>query len=172
MYDSRILNSLFYPKEVAVIGATAGAGKTGNIILKQLIKSRVKLYPVHPKESVLEGIPVVNNVSELPDNIDLAVITIGALGAVESAEICAAKGTKVVIIIASGFGEAGEEGRALEKRLGALPSKYGTRVLGPNTLGVFMPESGINTIFVEHGGQGTGCRRRSSFSYPERFGRS
>ncbi len=69
----------------------------------------------------------------------------------ESAEICAAKGAKVIIIVASGFGEVGEEGKALEKRLSEIPEKYGARVLGPNTLGVFMPETGINTIFVEHG---------------------
>lgn len=145
------LNPLFYPKTVALIGATSKSGKVGNIIFKRLLTTRVKLYPVHPKETEMEGIPVINDVKDLPDDLDLAVITIGALGAVESAEICAAKGTKVIIVVASGFGEAGEEGHALEKRLGEIPAKYGARVLGPNTLGVFMPETGLNTIFVEHG---------------------
>ncbi len=145
------LNPLFYPKQVALIGATSKPDKVGNIILKRLMTTRVALYPVHPKETVIEGIPVINNVGDLPDDLDLAVITIGALAAVEAAEACAAKGTKVIIVVASGFGEAGEEGHALEKRLGEIPEKYGARVLGPNTLGIFLPETGINTIFVEHG---------------------
>ena len=146
-----VLNSLFYPKEAALIGATSTPGKPGNIILKQLIVSGVKVYPVHPKMDSLEGLPVVNEINNLPDDLDLAVITIGALAAVEAAEECAAKGVKIIIVVASGFGEAGEQGQALEKRLGEIPGRYGSRVLGPNTLGVFMPESGVNTIFVEHG---------------------
>ena len=151
MNNGKELNPLFYPKQVALVGATSKTDKAGYIILKQLLSSRVKIFPVHPKETEIEGIPVINDINDLPGDLDLAVITIGALAAVESAEICAAKGTKVIIIVASGFGEIGEEGRALERRLAEIPEKYGSRVLGPNTLGVFMPETGINTIFVEHG---------------------
>ncbi len=151
MSNPKELHPLFYPRQIALIGATSKPDKTGNIIMKQLLSSRVRIYPVHPKEKEIEGIPVVNDIHNLPENIDVAVITIGALAAVESAEICAAKGTKIIIIVASGFGEAGEEGKILEERLGEIPAKYGARVLGPNTLGVFMPETGVNTIFVEHG---------------------
>lgn len=151
MEDPGVLNALFYPKEVALIGATSSPRKMGNIIMNRLITTRVRIYPVHPKETILSGIPVINDIEDLPEGIDLAVISIGAAGAVTAAEACARKGTKVIIVIAGGFGEAGEEGKALEKRLGEIPEKYGARVLGPNTLGVFMPESGINTIFVEHG---------------------
>ena len=151
MADGKELNPLFYPKQVAVIGATSKRDKAGYIILKHLLSSRVRIFPVHPKETEIEGIPVINDINNLPENIDLAVITVGAAGGVESAEICASKGVKVIIIVASGFGEVGEEGRALERRLAEIPAKYGARVLGPNTLGVFMPETGVNTIFVEHG---------------------
>lgn len=151
MNDQNVLNSLFYPESVAVIGATNHRGKVGNIVLKRLLGSSIKIYPVHPKESFIEDLPVINNIDNLPDNLDLAVITIGALSAVEAAQKCAVKGTKVIIIAASGFGEAGESGRDLEKQLSDIHVKYGTRILGPNTLGVFMPETGLNTIFVEHG---------------------
>jgi len=151
MSDIRVLDSLFYPKNVALIGATSSPEKTGNMILKRLLTARVNIFPVHPKETAIEGVPVINDVRELPDGLDLAIITIGALGAVEAAEACAAKGTRVIIVVASGFGETGTDGQALENRLGVLSAEYGSRVLGPNTLGVFMPESGLNTIFVEHG---------------------
>ena len=125
------LKALFYPKTVAVIGATSSSGKPGNIIIKQLLSSGAKIYPVHPKETEIEGMNVINNIENLPENIDLAVVTLGALRAVEAAEICAVKGSKVIIVIAGGFGEAGEEGKLLEKRLGLIPAKFGSRVLGP-----------------------------------------
>jgi len=151
MRNSDTLEPLFYPRTIAVIGATSKPDKVGNIIFKRLMTTRIRLYPVHPKETVLFGMPVINDIKDLPEDLDMAVITIGAQGAVKAAEECAAKGTKVLIVVASGFGEAGEEGKALEKRLGEIPEKYGTRILGPNTLGVFLPETGLNTIFVEHG---------------------
>jgi len=151
MRETDVMQSLFNPKNVALIGATSRPDKTGNIILKRLLSARVNIFPVHPRETVVEGLTVIPEVRELPEGLDLAIITVGASGAVEAAEACAARGVRVIIVVASGFGEAGDQGAELERRLEALPSKYGTRVLGPNTLGVFFPESGLNTIFVEHG---------------------
>ena len=151
MINTDELEPLFYPGTVAIIGATSSPDKPGNIILKRLISTGVKIYPVNPKETAIEGLSVFSSADDLPENIDLAVITIGAERAIEAAEICASKGVKVIIVIAGGFGEAGEEGQALEERLGAIPAKYGTRILGPNTLGIFLPENNLNTVFVEHG---------------------
>jgi len=70
---------------------------------------------------------------------------------VEAAEECGAKGVGYVIIVAGGFGETGEHGKNLENRLKKIPEKYNTRILGPNSLGIFFPEKKIDTIFVEHG---------------------
>jgi acyl-CoA synthetase (NDP forming) len=145
------LDALLYPKKIALIGATNSPGKAGCIILDLLKSYGAELFPVHPKEKVIRGIPAAASPGELPEGIDLAIISTGAETAAAAAEQCAARGVKYIIIVAGGFGETGEEGKALEAGLKALPARYGTRILGPNSLGLFVPETGLDTIFVEHG---------------------
>ena len=142
---------LFTPRRVGLIGASGRPGKVGTIVLGYLERSGAELFLVNPKLDTLGGRKVYHSSRELPDGLDLAIITIGAEAAVEAAETCAAKGTSFIIIVAGGFGETGEEGRTLEARLKALPETYGCRILGPNSLGVFFPETHLDTIFVEHG---------------------
>jgi len=91
------------------------------------------------------------SVLDLPEVPDVAVITVPARAAVGVAEECGRKGIPYLIVIAGGFAEAGEEGRFLQDELMALSTKYRFRVLGPNTLGVFVPGKKFDTIFVEHG---------------------
>ena len=152
MNDERdAISRLLYPTRVGIVGATETPGKVGRIVYDYLVPSGVELLPVNPKGGTIVGRPMLASVEDLPDGIDLVVITVGAIAAVEAAEACARKGAANIVIVAGGFGETGEEGRALEARLRALPAKYGCRILGPNSLGVFVPESRVDTIFVEHG---------------------
>lgn len=146
-----MLKSLFYPKKIAVIGATSKVEKVGHIIFKRLISSGIDLYPVHPKEKDILGYKVTNNISELPEDIDICVITISAEGAVAASMVCGKIGVKNIIIVAGGFGEIGEKGIELERKLMKIHETYGTRILGPNSLGIFLPDTGLDTIFVEHG---------------------
>ena len=106
---------------------------------------------MNPVRKTVLGQPAVPRVSDLPGDVDLAIITTAAQPAVEAAEECARHGIPCLIIMAGGFGEAGEEGRALESRRRAIPASTGTRNLGPNSLGVFLPSAKMDTIFVEHG---------------------
>jgi acyl-CoA synthetase (NDP forming) len=145
------LDALLYPKKIALVGATNSPGKAGYIILGFLKNYGAEIFPVNLKEKTVQGIPAVPAPEALPEDVDVAVISIGAEAAVRAAEGCAARGVKYLIIVAGGFGETGEEGKALEERLKSLPARYGTRVLGPNSLGIFVPETGFDTIFVEHG---------------------
>lgn len=145
------LDALFYPKSIVVVGATNSPGKAGEIIFRRLKESGVKLIPVHPREERVQGVPALKEIPALPEGIDLAVITLGAEAAVKAAEECALRGVKVVILVAGGFGETGEAGKLLEERLRAIPHTYPTRILGPNSLGVFLPSHKLDTIFVEHG---------------------
>lgn len=145
------LKPLFYPESVAVIGASSTKGKVGNIILGVLKKTVKKLYPVHPKAEEILGLKVFNRIEDLPDNISLAIITISAGQAVEAVRSCAKKGIKIVVIVSGGFGETGGEGTNLENELLSIHKEYGIRMMGPNSLGIFLPETGLDTIFVEHG---------------------
>ena len=154
------LERLFSPRAVAVVGATAKAGRVGRIIFEMLMRSERPVYPVHHSEITILGQPVFKKVEDLPSDVDLAVIATGAETTVEIAEACGRRNIPIIIPIAGGFSETGDEGRILEERLRRIAQDYGTRILGPNTLGIFAPKERIDTIFVEHGdrslGQGGG----------------
>ena len=145
------LNRLLDPKSVALVGASDKPGSVGASILGLLMKSSCIVYPVNPKRETLLGMKCYPSVLGIPEAADVAVITVPAEAAVAVAEDCGKKGIPYLIVVAGGFGEAGEEGRRLQDRLKALAAEYGFRVLGPNTLGVFFPEKRFDTIFVEHG---------------------
>ncbi len=151
MTKSEQLRPFFYPGSIAVIGATNKKEKIGHIIFSRLKHSGARLFPIHPRESAILGVPAYPSVESLPEKIDLAVITISAEKTVPEVRACAEHGVKAVIIIASGFGEIGEEGKKLEDELKTIHKEYGIGILGPNTLGIFLPETGLDTIFVEHG---------------------
>ncbi len=145
------LDRLFYPRIIALIGASDTAGKVGNIILNYLKRSEADLFLVNPKLKSIDGMVVYPSAEELPEGVDLAVIATGASASVAAAETCAEKGCAYIIIVAGGFGETGDAGKALEAELKSLPERYGCRIIGPNSLGVFFPESALDTLFVEHG---------------------
>ncbi len=145
------LSRLMNPRSIAVIGASNRDGSPGKIIFHGLASSLCRLYPVHPVEKEILGHPVLSSVDFLPQDIDLAVITVNAREAVKSALACASKSIPFIIIVSSGFGETGPEGKALETRLREIPKQFQTRILGPNSLGIFVPADHLDTIFVEHG---------------------
>ncbi|MCX7787999.1 MAG: acetate--CoA ligase family protein [Spirochaetes bacterium] len=145
------LEKLLNPHTVAVIGASPKEDRIGGIILKELTRSHCLLYPVNPKYQALRGLRCYASVLDVPDRLDLAVITIPASGVPNVLEECGLKRIPYAIVVAGGFGETGEEGKRLQDRLVEIRYKYGIRILGPNTLGVFFPEQSFDTIFVEHG---------------------
>ena len=145
------LNRLLNPRSVAIVGATSKPGRVGRIIFEQLMRFPGPLYPVNIHEREVLGAKAWETVAKIPEIPDLAVIAVGAVPAVEVAEQCAQAGIPNVVVVASGFGEAGEEGKKLQARLAEIPKHSATRILGPNTLGLFIPENRLDTIFVEHG---------------------
>jgi acyl-CoA synthetase (NDP forming) len=149
--NHRKIARLLNPRSVAVIGASNTKDKVGHIIFEGLKRSRARLYPVNPHEDVVCGHKSYPKVSDLPGTVDLAIITVRAEKAVEIAEQCARCGIENIIIVAGGFAEAGDRGRVLDDRLKAVVERWGSRLLGPNSLGIFVPENNFDTIFVEHG---------------------
>ena len=150
------LRRLFNPKAIAVIGVSRKEASVGRIIFERLVPSLRKLYPVHPEEPDIMGYRTYPDVAALPDSIDVAVVATGAATAVQTAEACAAKGIPFLIIVAGGFAEIGGQGHQLEKRLQRIPQHFATRILGPNSLGIFVPAERLDTIFVEHGDKALG----------------
>jgi acetyl coenzyme A synthetase (ADP forming)-like protein len=133
------LEKLFRPKSIAVIGASRSKEKVGNVILRNLLLTfNGKVYPVNNKAETVEGLKAYKSVSEIENEIDLAIISVPSEACIEVMEDIGKKGIKASIIISSGFREVGEE--KLEEELVSVARKYSVRFLGPNTIGVISPD--------------------------------
>ncbi len=144
------LNFFFYPKEVAIIGASHNKEKVGYAVLKNLVNAgfKGKIYPVNPKGGEILGIKVYKEVSELPEDIDLAVITIPRDYVVDTLKSLGNKNTKGVIIITAGFKEVGKEGYYLEEEIVEIAKQHNMVVLGPNCLGIINTFANVNVTFA------------------------
>ncbi|GAI16314.1 unnamed protein product [marine sediment metagenome] len=101
------LNHIFYPRTVAVIGASANPEKVGFTVVGNLLEAGFKgrIYPVNPSLSELFGLRVYPSVEAIPGEVDLAIVVVPAERAIPPVEECVARGVKGVILISSGFGE-------------------------------------------------------------------
>ncbi len=142
------LDPLFNPRSIALIGASASTGKISNVVLKNLLDSSFKVYPVNPKEEKILGARCYPSVSSIPDDIDLALIALPAMLSVRAVDECVRKGVRVVIVTSSGFAESGDDGKGLQAGLSDLVGVNGTRLLGPNTMGLLVPSRGLDTLFI------------------------
>lgn len=130
------ISRLLQPRSVAVIGASADPRKTTGRPITYLMKHGYagKVYPVNPKADRIGDLPCYASIADLPEAPDVAIVLLGAARAHEAVRELAARGTAAAIVLASGFGETGEEGAA---RQSALLSATGQmRILGPNTIGL------------------------------------
>lgn len=132
------LDAILRPRSVAVIGASRKRGTIAAEVFLNLLRAGFPgaVYPVNPSAKVVQSVRAYPTVMDIPDPVDLAVIVVPAAQVVEAAEACGKKGVRGILVITAGFGETGEAGRALEKRLLAVVRKYGMRMVGPNCLGV------------------------------------
>ena len=148
------LKPFFEPNAVAIIGATDKKGKVGNVIFENFEMNkergvfRGRIYPVNPKLDEIGGYKCYHTVGELPNDTDLAVISIPARFVPSTMRDIAEKGIKSVIIITGGFGELGEEGKKMEREIGEIARANGIRVVGPNCVGVYVPDTGVDTVFL------------------------
>jgi acetyl coenzyme A synthetase (ADP forming)-like protein len=143
------LNYFFNPRSVAVIGASGTPGKIGYTIFNNLIKGyfRGRVYPVNPSRATILGKTCYKSISEVPEQVDLAIIAVKADIVPEVLLECEREGVKAAIIISAGFKEIGEEGRKREEKISEIVKRGKIRVLGPNCIGVFDNSSGLSTLF-------------------------
>lgn len=143
-------NGLFNPRSVAVIGASREPTKVGYTLLKNIINSGYSgnIYPVNPKADEVLGLKCYKSISEVPSEVDLAVIAVPAQAVIEVAEECGRRGVKYLTVISAGFKEIGGEGADREKELVNIARRYGMRVLGPNCLGFIDSYTPLNATFA------------------------
>ncbi|HZJ27302.1 MAG TPA: acetate--CoA ligase family protein [Acidimicrobiia bacterium] len=129
------LDTFLRPKTIAVIGASE-AGRKANTAMTTKFEAWARdhgatFYPVHPKYDTVLGHHVYRSVSDIPGDIDLAIILTGR--AVDTFEEVLARGAKFAVIFTAGFSETGKEGEKLERRLAQLVQSGDVHLLGPNT---------------------------------------
>jgi acyl-CoA synthetase (NDP forming) len=138
---------IFYPRSIAVIGASADRGKFGGMFLNSLLSFgyKGKVYPVNPRETEILGLNSYARVSEIPEVVDFAVITVPADLVPGVVRECLTKGIKAAEILTAGFRELGERGQELEEEIARI-AKEGIRLIGPNCFGVYCPTGGITIM--------------------------
>jgi acetyltransferase len=144
------LDLFFEPESVALIGATENPGSVGRTVLWNLISTPFggTVYPVNPKRSSVLGIRAYPNISAVPEQVDLAVVTTPAKTVPGIIRECVQTGVRAAIVISAGFKELGAEGLALENQVLEEAGKGGMRIIGPNCLGLMSPISGLNATFA------------------------
>ena len=125
---------LFYPESIAVFGSVT-PGKLGVTFIEQLLRNGYKnIYAINPKGASYKEVQGYTALDEVPQKVDLAMIVSPASTVVPNLEACGKAGIRDVIIISSGFSEAGNlEG---EKAVAETAAKYGIRFIGPNCAGL------------------------------------
>lgn len=145
MTDRASLDSLFLPSSVAVYGAsTKDPAKLGNSLLRNAIKSDLDdIVAVSPTPGTAEGLITVPT---LGHQVDLALISVPDWAVEAAIEDAASAGARCAVILTSGFGETGEEGKAVEQRIVERAARAGMRVQGPNCMGVLSHLGGTNWL--------------------------
>ncbi|MFI0485066.1 GNAT family N-acetyltransferase [Actinomadura sp. 9N215] len=136
--ESRSIQRLLFPRSVAVIGASRAEHSVGRTVLRNLLSGDFSgpVFPVHPTAVAVAGVRAYPSVLEVPDDVDLAVVAVRADVVHEVVEECASKGVRGLVVVSSGFGEIGDDGRTRQEELVRLARAYGMRVVGPNCLGI------------------------------------
>lgn len=142
------LKPLFYPKSVAVIGASHKKGSVGNDLVKNLTSQgfKGKIYPVNPKGGRLYGLAVRKNLAEISGEVELIVVAVPAKIVPLVLKEAVQKKVKVAAVISAGFKEVGN--RDLENEITQICQQGEVVLVGPNCLGVINPEIKLNAAFV------------------------
>jgi len=149
--DIHKLDRIFKPKRIALIGVTTNPNSVGGKVLSNLVGSGFKgvVYPVNPQCEAVLGIQCYSGLDELPKTPDLAVICTPAEQVPQIIKECGEAGIFGIIIMSAGFREAGSEGRELESQILKEAEKYEEmRIIGPNCLGIIVPELKLNVTFA------------------------
>jgi acyl-CoA synthetase (NDP forming)/GNAT superfamily N-acetyltransferase len=148
--ESRSIGRLLSPRSVAVIGASRTAHTVGQTALRNLLTGGFAgpVFPVHPTATAVASVRAYATIGDVPGEVDLAVVAVPADGVNDIVAQCAAKGVRGLVVLSSGFGEAGTEGRERQDELVRLARAGGMRVVGPNCLGIANNATGLNATLA------------------------
>jgi len=143
------LDRILMPKSIAVIGASKDPFKWGHMLLSAIMKGGFegKLHPINPKETEIEGLTCYPSVKDIPGDVDMAIVVVPARVVSTIFSDLAEKGVSGAVIITSGFGEAGEEGRRLIEQMKANAGGK-VRFIGPNCMGICSSPAKLSALMI------------------------
>ncbi|HKL01561.1 MAG TPA: CoA-binding protein, partial [Desulfotignum sp.] len=146
-----MLEHVLNAKSVAIIGASRNKTKRGYQAIKTLLADGFEgeIYPVNPKEDTILGLKCFTDITDIPEKVDLALITTPARTIPKILANCGAKGVAGAVIIAGGFRELGEKGRILEQEMVDAAKANQVRLIGPNTSGMINLKSNMNLVGIQ-----------------------
>ena len=161
-----MLESLFNPESIAIIGASRTPGKLGYAILANVIESKYggPIYPINPTADEILGYQVYPTLAEVPGPVGLAVIVVPAKYVMDALRDCANNKAGAVIVISAGFRETGREGLKLEREMADIAEKHNMPIVGPNCLGV------IDTIVPYNASFAVGMPRNGRIAFMSQSG--
>jgi len=147
-----MIDSFFYPKSIAVIGATANPKKFGNAVTINILKDKhpdIDLFLISPNKTEILGLKCYDSILDVPQPIDIAIILVPAKIIQKVIDECIEKQVKGIIIITAGFSEIDQEGREEERIIAEKCTKAGIRVMGPNCVGIQNIDLNLNASFIQ-----------------------
>ncbi len=140
------------PTSVAVIGASRDRQSPGGALLHNMVAGGFtgSVYPVNPAGGIIEGLPAHRSITDVPGEVELAIVAVPAAIVPTVAGQCAARGVQALVVISAGFAETGPEGAALQEQLLTVCREAGMRLVGPNCMGVLNtdPRVRLHAIFA------------------------
>ena len=141
------LDYLFNPTSVAVIGASNAVGTWGFGVMARLLNHpERKVYPVNLGSSEVLGVKAYQNIVEIPEDVDFAVLSVPPKKTPDVMKECVAKGVKAALVIAGGLAEANDDGAKIERELVKIARKGDLRFIGPNSMGHASTNSKFSTL--------------------------
>jgi acetate---CoA ligase (ADP-forming) len=147
---SRDLSPFFAPTSVAIVGASNDTTALRGRIPMQMLKGGYEgpVWPVHPRETEIQGLKTYASMKDLPGKLDLALICIPSSGVLEAVEQAAGAGARAAFVFSGGFAEEeGDENKDLQARLTETARRCGILVAGPNGVGLLSADSRLAATF-------------------------
>ncbi len=147
-----MLDFLFRPQSVAVIGASRTRGKVGHEVLSNLVAGGYggRVIPVNPAADEILGLTCYGSIGDYGSPVDLTVIAVPAPSVADAVRNSIKTGTKAVVVLTAGFGESGSRGILMQEEIARLCAEAKVRLLGPNCLGLINTSHHLNASFSCH----------------------
>lgn len=147
--DTPDLDRLLSPCSIAMVGASNNPYSIGGLVFANLKRSfQGTLHPIHPKDDQVQNCKAYASVAQLPEAVDLVLIAVASHQVEGIVEQAIALGVGGIVLLSSGFAEAGPEGIALQQRVAEKAKAGGVRVIGPNCIGYLNIANGVMANFA------------------------